>query len=292
METGREQHLVIFGCGYIGGAVARRARSLGVSVTALTRNEAKAEALRAEGIETVVADLARDEWHRRIPRAPAWVLNCVSSGGGGVEGYQRSYRDGSASIVAWARRYGPVATAVYTSSTSVYPQGGGERVGETAETGGGERAAILLEAEQLWRDAGPAWHRWFILRLAGIYGPGRHYLMDQVRQGVVAGQGDHRLNLIHRDDAAAAILACFLAPEKVGSEVFNVADDAPARKTEVVQWLAGQLGVAPPTFSGEAGSRRPVTPDRWIENGRLKSRLGWTPVFPGYREGFGSFLSR
>lgn len=292
MDTLRGKRLVIFGCGYVGAAVARAARAAGARVTALTRNEAKAIVLREEGIDTVVAELAGDAWHARIAGAPDFLLNCVSSGGAGLEGYRRSYVDGMASIVRWAETRGRAGTAVYTSSTSVYPQGHGETVTEESSHAGiSERGAILLEAERLLRGSA-ACERWFILRLAGIYGPTRTSLVAQVRTGAVSGLAQHRLNLAHRDDIAAAILACFTAPARIGSGVFNVADDAPARKCDVAAWLAERLGVPPPAFTGEPiGGRRAVTPDRVIANARIKAVLGWRPRFPDFRAGYENVLS-
>jgi nucleoside-diphosphate-sugar epimerase len=288
------QRLVIFGCGYVGTAVAAAAVARGARVTALTRNEAKAAALRASGVEVVVADLADAAWHARIAGGAELVLNCVSSGGGGLDGYRRSYVDGMASVLAWAGAAGGVGTLVYTGSTSVYPQDGGVRVDETAPTaGGGERAELLLRAEALLWKAGPAvCARRFVLRLAGIYGPGRHYLLDQVRAGEVAGLGDHHLNLIHRDDIVAAVLACAAAPATVADRTFNLADDGAARKHEIVGWVAAQLGLPVPRFTGApAGGRRAVTPDRIIVNAAAKAALGWRPRYPTYREGYASLLS-
>jgi nucleoside-diphosphate-sugar epimerase len=288
------KHLVVFGCGYIGTAVATQAIARGLQVTALTRNTTTATLLREQGIATVVADLAGRDWHERVPAAPDYALDSVSSGGAGLDGYRRSYVDGMASIVEWAERCGRVGTLVYTSSTSVYPQDGGVVVDENAPTSdAAERGTILLEAEQRLREAHAACDRWFILRLAGIYGPGRHHLLEQVRAGAVAGIGRHRLNLAHRHDIAAAILACFGAGEEVRSHIFNVVDDEPTPKADVVAWLATRLGLPPPTFTGEsAGNRRAVTPDRVIANGKLKAALGWKPDYPSFREGYESLLSR
>ncbi|MFM9953566.1 MAG: NAD(P)H-binding protein, partial [Opitutaceae bacterium] len=97
------KRLIVFGCGYVGAEVARRAVTRGLAVTALTRNVAQAVALRAEGIDVVVAELAGDTWHRQIGGGADFVLNCVSSGGGGIEGYRRSYLEGMASILVWAQ---------------------------------------------------------------------------------------------------------------------------------------------------------------------------------------------
>ncbi len=288
-----DTRLVVFGCGYVGAEVARQAIARGLSVTALTRNETKATQLQNEGISTVVADLSSTDWHPQINGGANFVLNCVSSGGDGLAGYRRSYVDGMNSILAWARRRGAVDTVVYTSSTSVYPQGGGAIVDETSTIGGHERADILVAAEEGLRTAPDAARRAFVLRLAGIYGPGRHHLLDQVRAGEISGFGEHRLNLAHRDDIVSAIWACFGAPRDQPGATFNVADDGATPKAEIVRWLATRLGAAEPRFTGEPlAGRRAIVPDRVIANSRLKATLGWQPRYPTFREGYENLLSR
>ncbi len=290
------KRLVIFGCGYVGGELAREAVARGLRVTALTRNEAAAAALGELGAETVVADLAEDDWHPRISGGADFVVNCVSSGGNGLAGYRRSYIAGMESILRWARRQSAAGTFVYTSSTSVYPQDGGVRVGETASTAAAaERGQILLEAEAKLRegtDAG-ACVRWFVLRLAGIYGPGRHGLLDQVRAGEMSGSGEHRLNFVYRDDICSAVWRAFAAPTTVANEIFNVADDGAAQKSEIAEWLAKRLALPVPRFTGEPlGTRRSVALDRIVANDKIKALLGWQPACPTYRVGYEKILSR
>ncbi len=288
------KQLVVLGAGYIGGAVARDARALGLSVVALTRNPDKAAALRRDGIETVEADIADTGWHEAMPRDANFVLNAVSSGGGGIEGYRHSYVEGMKSVAAWVRRTQPSAL-VYTSSTSVYPQDGGVEVDESAPTTPAEaRAALLLEAESAALAAAGDGTRVFVLRLAGIYGPGRHHLLDQIRAGeVLAGSGEHRLNLAHQEDIGAAVLACFAAPPEVHGGVFNVVDDHPVRKRELAEWVAARLGVTAPRFDPALpGRRRAVTPDRVVLNHKIKRVLGWRPRHPDYRAGYETLLSR
>jgi nucleoside-diphosphate-sugar epimerase len=286
------KRLVIFGCGYVGGELARQAVARGLHVTALTRNAEKAAALRAMGADAVVADLATDEWHGRI-RGAEFVVNCVSSGGAGLPGYHRSYVEGMDSILRWVRGTGSSPTLIYTSSTSVYPQGDGACVNETAPTDDApERGQILLEAEARLRAGMAGQGRWFILRLAGIYGPGRHALLDQVIAGEMAGREELRLNLIHRDDICRGIWCVLGAPPEVSAEIFNLADDGAARRVEIATWLAGQLGRPVPAFSGEsAPGRRPSAPDRVIDNRKIKRMLGWSPSFPTFREGYAKILS-
>jgi nucleoside-diphosphate-sugar epimerase len=112
-------------------------------------------------------------------------------------------------------------------------------------------------------------------------------LVEQVRAGEVAGYGEHRLNLAHRDDIAAAVWSVFRAPPSIANETFNVADDHPTPKAEVAAWIASQLSLPAPRFTGApAGGRRAVTPDRIIANAKLKTMLGWKPAFPSFREGY------
>lgn len=265
---------------------------LGMRVTALTRNAERAAGLRNLGVTTVVADLADELWHGRVGKAD-FALNCVSSGGGGAEAYRRSYFGGMKSVLAWSQGNGPVETLVYTSSTSVYPQGGGVKVDESMPVSGrDERTTVLVETEARLRAAGPAVRRSVVLRLAGIYGPGRTHLLEQVRMGEVSGEGAQHLNLIHRDDACGAIWAAFGSATPAEHSVFNVADDGAATKAEITAWLAGQLGVPAPRFTGEpTGGRTPV-PDRIIVNTRLKTVLGWRLRWPDFRAGYASLLSR
>ncbi len=315
MDFAPGQRLVIFGAGYVGAALARAGIARGLHVTALTRNPATAADLVAAGVETVVADLAGEAWHSRIAPDADYVVNCVGSGGGGVEGYRHSYLGGMRSLLAWAGA-GRIGPLVYTSSTSVYPQDGGVRLDDDAAVGGGATADVLLEAEELLRAWGrvggpplpsigesrggvlpPSFHhrRAFILRLAGIYGPGRHYLLDDLRAGAreLAGSGGHHLNLIYRDDVVGAICAALTAPAAVAGGTFNVADDGAATREEVAAWLAARLGRPEPRFTGApAPGRSRITPDRVIGSAGIRRTLGWAPAFPTFREGYEKILSR
>jgi nucleoside-diphosphate-sugar epimerase len=286
------KHLAIFGCGYLGTEVAREAVARQMRVTAVTRNVEKAAELRDLGVQVVLGNLGFGNWHDAVGRADL-ALNCVSSGGGGARAYRFSYLYGMQSVLAWAAAFGPVDTLVYTSSTSVYPHGGGVRVDESAPIAGrDERTAVLVATEALVRESSPRVGRSIILRLAGIYGPARTHLLNQVRTGEVAGTGSHHLNLIHRDDACGAIWASFGSGAPAGSSIFNVADDGAATKAEVTAWLAEKLGVPPPRFTGEPANGRTPVPDRIVLNAQLKTVLGWSPRWPDFRAGYENLLSR
>lgn len=293
-ESLRDKRLVIFGCGYIGAAVVQHALTAGIHVTALSRNAQKLQALRAQGVhETVQADLASDDWHTRIPPWPDFVLNTVSGGGGGLDGYRHSYVEGNRSIVRWAQQ-GRVGLLLYTSSTGVYAQSQGEWVTEDSvpREAASQRAQILREAEDMLLGARDCLRRLVILRLAGIYGPGRHGMLDQLRSGAttLSGSGQHHLNLIHRDDAANAILKV-MQTEDDRSGVYNLSDGQPARKAEAAAWVAAQLGHQPPAFDEAQSSRRGPIPDRRISNEKFTRTFDWHPAYPTYRQGYSALLS-
>lgn len=283
--------VVVFGAGYIGGAVVRAAVAAGAEVVALTRNPATAAVLGSTGAKAVVADLAADMWHEQVPASVSFVLNAVSSGGGGLEGYRSSYLRGAESIVSWARARNVAAHLIYTGSTSVYAQDDGVRVDERQPAEANDERAQILRATEATMQRWPGPHT--ILRLAGIYGPDRHHLLDQLREGAteLPGHGEHHLNLIHRDDIVAAILTAWARPEAAKGNIFNLADDGAATKAEVVGWLAARLGRSSPAFSGvRVPGRRAQVPDRIIANDAIKAALGWSPVFPSFREGYAALL--
>jgi nucleoside-diphosphate-sugar epimerase len=83
------------------------------------------------------------------------------------------------------------------------------------------------------------------------------------------------------------------APPAVADEIFNVADDGAASKAEITAWIAAQIGVRVPRFTGEpVAGRHAVTPDRVIANQKLKTMLGWQPHYSSFREGYANLLSR
>lgn len=298
MPSLADQRFVIFGCGYAGSALADAALARGAQVTALTRNAERAAALQARGIRVVVGDLAESSWHDAVASGAEVVVNTVSAAAPTPEGYRRSYVDGMRSILDWAARGPrPIGTFLYTSSTGVYPQGGGAVVDETAETGGASATGeILREAEEMLGGASAASvARWFILRLAGIYGPGRHHLLNALRSGTTrfSGSPGFRQNLVHRDDIVSAILACATAPAEIRNEVFNVSDDAPATRAELLNWLASRIGAPAPVIDAAAANPRrggEPSPDRIIRAEKIRRLLGWTPVYGDFRAGYAAIL--
>jgi len=293
----RPPSVMIFGCGYVGSALAFECLAQGMQVGALTRNPETAERLCQLGVgEVIVGNLQDFAWHAKVREKYDTIVNCVSSAGGGLSGYRLSYLEGQRSILAWANDQ-KIRTYLYTSSTSVYPQDGGVLVTESAATNAApETAQVILESEQLITQAAASFSNWYVFRLAGIYGPGRHYLLDQLRNGlgVIPGRGDYTLNLIHLDDIVAAILAA-LNSEGAASGIYNITDDCPETKSALLEWLAKQLELAPPQFDPENISPRLERrggrmPDRKISNAKAKAQLAWSPKYASFREGYAALL--
>jgi nucleoside-diphosphate-sugar epimerase len=180
---------------------------------------------------------------------------------------------------------------VYTSSTSVYPKENGPDVltEDLPLVGESPQAQLLIEAENLARtDVAPSCSGWIVLRLAGIYGPGRHRLLDVARSGDggINVEMDRPINLTHRDDIVAAVFASFAA---VAGQcgIYNVADGHPATRREILAWLAAQTGRPGPR--GGTTEAAPVKA-RTVDATRLRERLGWMPTYSDYRAGYAAIL--
>lgn len=297
MQSLTGKRLIVFGCGYVGSAIALAAASRGAEVTTLTRNTEKAARLRELGLRVLEADLTSNAWHTSLEGAYDFAANTISASASTPEAYRAAYVGGMQSILAWAQGH-RIGTMLYTSSTGVYPQGMGAQVDETASTEGASATGrVLLEAEAMLRAANMnAVERSFILRCAGIYGPGRHHLLNALRAGTTTfpGQPDCRLNLIHRDDIVSAALACFTAPRTIGSDVFNLADGAPSTRAEVLRWLARAVGAGEPAFDQTVmNSRRggEPTPDREIVAEKIRHVLTWKPRYSDFRAGYAAILN-
>ncbi|MDR3470346.1 MAG: NAD(P)-dependent oxidoreductase [Devosia sp.] len=185
----------------------------------------------------------------------------------------------------------------YFSTVGVYGDFGGAWVDEAAETRPvNARSRRRVEVERQWRDfAAARGVPLLILRLAGIYGPGRSGL-DKLRDGtarriVKPGQV---FNRIHVEDIGRVTALAALAG--LGG-TFNLADDEPAPPQEVVACAAALLGVAPPpeiTFEDAemtSMARSFYADNKRISNAAIKRALGIELRYPSYREGLTAILA-
>lgn len=263
----------------------------GVDVSGVRRSEAGAAELLESGIRVVVGDVTAPESMTKWGRDWDVVVNAVSSSRGGVDVYRQVYGVGTRNLVGWMREAG-VGRYVHLSSTSVYGQTDGGWVTEASPADPLPETGQVLAATERWILGGAASGvAPTILRVAGIYGPGRGYALQQLLKGEarIQGDGTRWVNMVHRDDVASAIRAVAGASVKaVGGKVFNVVDDEPVRQGEFVTWLAREHGLPVPPVATEeenAARKRGLTNKR-VDNRRLRESTGWVPQYRSFREGY------
>lgn len=275
--------ILVAGCGYVGTELARRLRRGGHEVFGLRRSAASLPA----GVVPVVADLTLPRTLSELPEVDH-VVFCAAAHQSSDEAYRSIYVEGLSNLLDALRPYRTkLRRVLFTSSTAVYAQSTGEDVDESSPTMpehfSGRR---LLEAEQLLRQGGV---ENVVLRLAGIYGPGRSGLLERVASGAARYSDPPRFtNRIHRDDCAGAIEhLLFLADAK---PLYIGVDEEPADERSVLEWLAAELGAPPPLpRDGAAAPGRAATSKR-CRSDRL-SKSGYRFGFPSFRDGYRPLLA-
>lgn len=276
--------VLIAGCGDVGTRLGLRLAQAGWQVHGLRRNAAQ---LPPE-IAPVTGDLQDDNCPAQWPLGELdYVVYCAAATQSDEAGYRAAYVDGLRRVLGWLEQHGQrPKRIIFVSSSGVYGQQDGEWVDEAspaiAERFSGQ---IMLEAEQVALSAPvPA----SVVRLTGIYGPGRKWLLNQVREGYrVAVEPPLYGNRIHVDDASS-LLAFLLEADQRGvalDDCYIGVDDQPVPLHEVVAWLREQLGVS--QLSEQATVRRAGS--KRCSNARARA-LGWVPQYSSYREGYTAVL--
>ena len=254
---------LVIGCGYLGERVACEWLRSHDDVWALTRSTVNAERLTSIGLRPVIGDVLDLDSLRKLPRAET-VLYAVGFDRTGSASKRSVYVDGLSNVLQQVRA--SCERFLYVSSTSVYGQDSGELVDESSPTTPTEEnGRICCDAEavvrQLKEDA-------IILRLAGIYGPGRLLArVEQLRRGErLTGNPEAWLNLIHVDDAARTVLAA--ETRGVPGATYLVCDDRPLHRREYYAALAEKVGAPRPQFEELAAD----APDRQRLNKRCVNR--------------------
>lgn len=276
--------VLIAGCGDVGSRLANQLLPLGWVVHGMRRTVS----LLPEGVNGVAGDLFNPAKPATWPTtAVDYLVYCATPAERDENGYRAAYVEGLQRVLRWLKDSGQQPKRViFVSSSSVYGQQHGEWVDETSPTDASAFSGkIMLEAEQVALSSGlPA----TIVRLTGIYGPGRNDLSNRVRQGYRV-EADTPLygNRIHSDDAAG-LLAYLLTADARGvalEDCYIGVDDAPAPLSEVVQWMREYLGV---TQWAEGASLRRSGSKR-CSNARARA-LGWEPRYSTYKEGYKALL--
>lgn len=282
--------ILIIGCGYVGLRVGAELAGQGHEVTGMRRGATNRAEIEAAGIRHITADITKPETLPPLERYD-WVVHCVSSSRGGAEDYNRVYVEGTRNLIKWLAETAP-QKLVYTSSTGVYAQKDAAWVDETSVTEPTTTGKVLLETEKLLLEAAAGKIPAIILRVAGIYGPGRTYWLNQLLSGEarLSVEGQRMMNMIHRDDVAGAVIACLRRGEP--GRAYNAVDDAPVSQLEFFQWLSARLGRALPPVTAEPEEGKRAVTNKRVSNRRLKQDLRYDFKYPTFREGYEAEIQR
>ena len=273
--------ILIIGCGDLGTAIATRLFDAGYTLTGVRRSS---QAL-PHSMQTIQADVTQPNSLAALANLnPNIIIYCISAGGSSDAQYQASYVQGLKNVLSTQANSAQLQHVFFVSSTRVYGQATDELLNENTSAipadFGGER---LLEAENVLNTLNCTSTK---LRLSGIYGAGRLYLVNMAKDVTKWPQDNHYSNRIHRDDAASfiAFLTEKVANNQTVADCYIVTDDLPTPQYEVLIWLANQQNVdtlnikAPPAQGGKR-----------LSNKRLRD-TGFVLKYPKYQAGYSEIL--
>lgn len=275
------ERVLLAGCGDLGIRVARHLVARGDTVFALRRHPPARPS--DDGITWLAGDLTRDDGLPAMPPGITRLVYLPTPGARTEAAYRAVFVDGLRRAMA-ALGSSTLRRVLFVSSSAVYGDQAGDWVDEgTPADPPGFNGAVLLEAER-WLAAQSV--QAVVLRLAGLYGPGRLQLVERLRAGQARVPRDrpHWANRIHVDDAAAAVAHLLALPDP--QPLYLGVDDTPLPLDVLYDHLAVLAGAPlPPAGPPPAGigSKR-------LRNARLRAS-GWTPRWPDAREGYAALLA-
>jgi nucleoside-diphosphate-sugar epimerase len=271
--------VVLAGCGDLGIRVGQRLAATGYRVLGLRRHP--------ERLPAPIAGQAVD-LRRAVPSLPPdtdLVLVALTADAHTTEAYRDTYVTGLRHVLDATERDVPVPPhTLLVSSTAVYGVGDGRWIDEdTPAAPASPTGGVLREAEDLLAARLP---EATVLRLAGLYGPGRGTLLAGVREGTATIPARPLYtNRIHRDDAAAAITHLLTRVAEPDPTYLGV-DHQPVERAALLRFLADELGVPHPPVA-EATS--PRGRGKRLRGRRLRE-TGFTFAYPTYREGYRALI--
>ncbi len=272
--------VLIVGCGDLGTAIANRLQQSHEVIGLLRNIHAPSSSIR-----TIYADvILPDSLSQLELLKPNIVIYCVSAGGQTDAQYQAAYVQGLKNVLATQTQNANLQHVFFVSSTRVYGQNTQEILDESTPAipndFGGER---LLEAENVLKNM-PC--KSTSMRLSGIYGKGRLYLVNMAKDFAKWPKENHWSNRIHRDDAAGFI--AFMVEKAIKNQqvadLFIVTDDMPTQQYEVLTWLANQQKI------DTSHIKMPLAQGGKRLSNRQLSDTGFQLQYPNYQIGYREIL--
>lgn len=293
--------VLILGCGYSGMRIARALTDRGHEVVGTRRGADGLAELEAAGIRGLeCAATGRDDGHGAVTDALrdalARTTHLVSSvaPARGLP-LQDPVLDAIGPVTSGGGAPG-LEWIGYLSTIGVYGNRDGGRVDEASECASVQPRSVARRAAELaWQDLGArAGVPVAVLRLSGIYGPGRNAVRDalagRARMLIKPGQV---FNRIHVDDIGTATA---LAAECRFEGVLNVSDDEPAPPQDVIRHAHALVDrAAPPAIDFADADVSPMARSFYAENKRVdnalsKRALGLRYAYPDYRAGLAGLV--
>lgn len=283
-------HLICFGLGYCAREAAKRLVHDGWRVSGTATTAAGAARLNDMGYAGLIFDGTE----------PAQTAAAVLTGATHVLVSIPPARDGDPALIHHGRDIAAsrsIEWIGYYSTIGVYGDAQGGWVDEeTPPRPGSERGQRRIEAENGWLALGEkTGKRVSILRLPGIYGPGRS-AFDDLRAGTARRliKPGQVFNRAHVADIATATIAAFA--QRSSARAYNVVDDEPAPPQDVIAYAASLLGVpCPPDIDFATATLSPMaqsfySESKRVSNKRMKSELHVKLAFATYRDGLAKIL--
>jgi nucleoside-diphosphate-sugar epimerase len=283
--------VLIVGCGYVGERVALAEQAAGARVVALVRSAGSAAHLAARGIASLCADLDDPASMRALPTAQSSLYYFVPPPRSG--GTDTRLARFLAAVSA------PPLHVVLISTTGVYGDCQGEWVTEDRTPQPmADRARRRLDAEQRLRAWGRKWAvPVAILRVPGIYGPGRLPLERlQAGEPVLREAESPWSNRVHVDDL---VRACLAASAQRAEGIYNISDGHPTTMTDYFNHVADAVGLPrPPQITGARarvvlsdGMRSYLAESKRLDNRRMREELGIEPRYPDLAQGLAACVT-
>lgn len=285
---------LIVGCGYIGTRLVEELIAQEHEVVGIRASPAGKALLETPGVQIVSSDLTSPDFVRPAGNFDVVVFTAISRPGAPLDERRALMVDGLRRFIAQFADQ-PPRRFILASCAEVYGQEDGSIVKETSLTQPRTATAeVLMEAERVLANTGSVRLHSVILRIADIYGPDRHPMMDRYIRNEyrIAGNGLRYFNMVHREDVVGAILAAVKNGRP--GETYNVVDQEPVMELQFFTWLSETLGKWMPPFSAEGASpeERLAQTHRRVSNRRLTMELGYHFKYPNFRHGYTAEIKR
>jgi len=235
----KNKRLLIVGCGKLGQKVGLFAKDMPLDLIGFKRKK-----ITSTNLKILEQDIFEESFFDKVKKfSPHFIIYCLSSDSPSEKSYQKNYVDGLKQAIASTKYIKNFQHLFFISSTSVYGENSGQFVDEFSETvPENYRGVILLEAERLMESVD---FNYTVLRLSGIYGSGRNYMINLSKEISSWPEFDRWTNRVNEEDAAYFIV--FLLNQCLNNEVpeklYLLTDNEPVRLYDLLNWIRQRLNL-------------------------------------------------